>query len=82
MTVGQIDEARRITDIDAVQHELSVWHDGAVLGGVVEHCLRNQIRFLAYRPLGGRKSATRTAADAALIEVAARWASPPPARAR
>ncbi len=72
VTVGQIDEARRITDIDAVQNELSVWHDGAVLGGVVEHCVRNQIRFLAYRPLGGRKSAPRTAADAALGEVAAR----------
>ncbi len=77
MTVGQIDEARRITDIDAVQHELSVWHDGAVLGGVVEHCLRNQIRFLAYRPLGGRKSAPRTAAEPALIEVAARHDATP-----
>ena len=77
VTVGQIDEARRITDIDAVQNELSVWHDGAVLGGVVEHCLRNQIRFLAYRPLGGRKSAPRTAADAALGEVAARHGATP-----
>jgi aryl-alcohol dehydrogenase-like predicted oxidoreductase/predicted kinase len=77
VTVGQIDEARRITDIDAVQRELSVWHDGAVLGGVVEHCLRNQIRFLAYRPLGGRKSATRTAADGALNEVAARHGATP-----
>ena len=77
VTVGQIDEARRITDIDTVQNELSVWHDGAVLGGVVEHCIRNQIRFLAYRPLGGRKSAPRTAADAALGEVAARHDATP-----
>ena len=77
VTVGQIDEARRIADIDAVQNELSVWHDGAVLGGVVDHCVRNQIRFLAYRPLGGRKSAPRTAADAALGEVAARHGATP-----
>lgn len=77
VTVGQIDEARRITDIEAVQHELSVWHDGAVLSGVVEHCLRNQIGFLAYRPLGGRKSAARTAADPTLREVAERHGATP-----
>jgi aryl-alcohol dehydrogenase-like predicted oxidoreductase/predicted kinase len=77
VTVGQIDEARRITDIDTVQNELSVWHDGAVLGGLVAHCIRSQIRFLAYRPLGGRKSAPRSAADAALGEVAARHGATP-----
>jgi aryl-alcohol dehydrogenase-like predicted oxidoreductase/predicted kinase len=77
VTVGQIDEARRITDIDAVQHELSVWHDGAVLGGVVEYCIRNRIRFLAYRPLGGRKAAVRTAADRTLNDVAARHHATP-----
>jgi aryl-alcohol dehydrogenase-like predicted oxidoreductase/predicted kinase len=77
VTIRQIEEARRITDIDAVQHELSVWHDGAVLGGVVQHCIRHKIRFLAYRPLGGRKSAPRTAADAVLGEVAARHGATP-----
>ncbi len=77
VTVGQIDEARRITDIDAVQNELSVWHDDAVLGGVVDYCIRNQIRFLAYRPLGGRKSAPRTAADAALTDSAVRHGATP-----
>jgi aryl-alcohol dehydrogenase-like predicted oxidoreductase/predicted kinase len=77
VTVGQLDEARRITDIDAVQHELSVWHDGAVLGGVVEHCIRHQIRFLAYRPLGGRKAKARTAADPTLRQVAARHGATP-----
>lgn len=77
VTVGQVEEARRITAIAAVQNELSVWQDAAILSGVAEYCLRNQIRFLAYRPLGGRKAASRTAADAALNEVAARHGATP-----
>jgi aryl-alcohol dehydrogenase-like predicted oxidoreductase len=47
VTVGQIEEARAITDIDAIQNELSVWHDGGILSGVAEYCVRNRIRFLA-----------------------------------
>jgi histidinol phosphatase-like enzyme len=33
VNVGQIEEARRITDIAAVQVELSVWHDDSFLSG-------------------------------------------------
>ncbi len=36
VTVRQIEEARRITDIASVQVELSLWNDGSVLGGVVQ----------------------------------------------
>ena len=53
VTVGQIGEARRITEIDWVQNELSLWNDGGLLSGVAGHCAANGIRFLAYRPLGG-----------------------------
>ena len=35
VNVGQIEEARRITDIAAVQVEVSVWHDENLLNGVV-----------------------------------------------
>ena len=77
VTVGQIDEARRIAPIDAVQIELSVWHDGGILSGVVEYCLRHGIRVLAYRPLGGRKSQPRTKSDQALNAVAARHGATP-----
>jgi predicted kinase len=77
VTVGQIEEARGITDIDAIQNELSVWHDGAILSGVAEYCIRNRIRFLAYRPLGGRKSQSRTQSDSALNEVASRHQATP-----
>ena len=72
VTVGQIEEARRIAGIDSVQVELSVWHDEHLLSGVVEYCAANGIPLLAYRPLGGRSRAPRTLADPALTEVAGR----------
>ena len=37
VTVGQIEEARGITDIDTIQNELSVWHNGGILSGVAEY---------------------------------------------
>jgi aryl-alcohol dehydrogenase-like predicted oxidoreductase/predicted kinase len=77
VTVGQIEEARRIVPIDVVQVELSVWYDGNILSGVVDSCIRNGIRLLAYRPLGGRKSLGRINADKTLNAVAARHASTP-----
>lgn len=77
VTVGQIEEARRITEIDSIQVELSVWQDAGILGGVAEYCIRNQLRLLAYRPLGGRRSRPRTTADPVLNEVAARHAATP-----
>jgi predicted kinase/histidinol phosphatase-like enzyme len=72
VTVGQIEEARRITEIDAIQVELSVWQDANILSGVAEYCARNRVTLLAYRPLGGRRSQPRTAADKVLHAIAAR----------
>jgi aryl-alcohol dehydrogenase-like predicted oxidoreductase/predicted kinase len=77
VTVGQIEAARRLTDIDAIQVELSVWRDAALLNGVAEYCAAHRLTLLAYRPLGGRTLRTRTLADAALTEVAARHDATP-----
>lgn len=77
VTVGQIEEARRIAPIDAVQVELSVWYDGSILSGVIDYCLRNEIRVLAYRPLGGRKSQSRARNDPALNAIAVRHGATP-----
>jgi aryl-alcohol dehydrogenase-like predicted oxidoreductase/predicted kinase len=77
VTVGQIEAARRITEIDSIQVELSVWQDAALLSGVVEYCARNQLTLLAHRPLGGRRSTSRTMADPALTAVAARHGATP-----
>jgi aryl-alcohol dehydrogenase-like predicted oxidoreductase/histidinol phosphatase-like enzyme len=71
VTVGQIEEARHITDIDAVQVELSLWNDHNVLSGVVEFCTDNGIPLLAYRPLGGPGARRRIAADPLLARLAA-----------
>jgi aryl-alcohol dehydrogenase-like predicted oxidoreductase/predicted kinase len=72
VTVGQIEEARRIVEIAAVQVELSVWHDVGILSGVAAYCLANGVPLLAYRPLGGRKSQGRTRTDPELGAIAAR----------
>lgn len=72
VTVGQIEEARRITEIDAIQVELSIWQDAGILSGVAEYCVRHRLTLLAYRPLGGRRSGPRTAADPVLNAIAAR----------
>jgi aryl-alcohol dehydrogenase-like predicted oxidoreductase/histidinol phosphatase-like enzyme/predicted kinase len=72
VTVGQIEEARGITDIAAVQVELGVWHDEGVLSGVAEYCIANGIRLIAYRPLGGPQRRRRTQSDPVLADVAAR----------
>jgi aryl-alcohol dehydrogenase-like predicted oxidoreductase/predicted kinase/histidinol phosphatase-like enzyme len=72
VTVGQIEEARRIVEIDAVQNELSLWQDAHVLSGVAEYCLAHGIRLLAYRPLSGPSRRRRISQDATLKTIAAR----------
>jgi aryl-alcohol dehydrogenase-like predicted oxidoreductase/histidinol phosphatase-like enzyme/predicted kinase len=77
VTVGQIEEARRLTEIDAVQIELSVWHDEHFLSGVAAYCVANGLPLLAYRPLGGPARRQRTRTDPALVEIAARHGASP-----
>ena len=77
VTVGQIEQARTIAPIDAVQVELSVYYDGSILSGVAACCAANGIRLLAYRPLGGRKSISRIAADESLAAIGSRHRATP-----
>jgi aryl-alcohol dehydrogenase-like predicted oxidoreductase/predicted kinase/histidinol phosphatase-like enzyme len=72
VNVGQIEEALGITEIAAVQVELSLWHDVSALNGVVQYCIARGIRLLAYRPLGGSRNRRRMTSDPALLEVGAR----------
>jgi aryl-alcohol dehydrogenase-like predicted oxidoreductase len=72
VNVSQIGEARRITEISAVQVELSVWHDENVLNGVVEYCGTHGIQLIAYRPLGGRRRVSQLDREPALRQVAQR----------
>jgi aryl-alcohol dehydrogenase-like predicted oxidoreductase len=72
VNVGQIEEARRIAEISAVQVELSVWQDINVLNGVAQYCISHGVELIAYRPLGGARHSRRVLSDPVLAEVAAR----------
>ena len=77
VTVGQIEEARRITEIAAVQVELSVWHDDNLLNGVVQYCAEHNIQLIAYRPLGGSRRVRQLRHEPALRELAERHHATP-----
>lgn len=77
VNVGQIEEARSIVDIAAVQVELSVWHDDNLLNGVVDYCITHDIHLLAYRPLGGTRRIRQLRHEPALSEVAERHGATP-----
>jgi len=77
VNVSQIEEARRITDISAVQIELSLWHDTGLLNGVVQHCIEHGIQLIAYRPLGGSRRSRRLLSDPVLAEIASRHDATP-----
>jgi len=77
VNVGQIEEARRIAEISAVQVELSVWHDESRLGGVVDYCLTHDMQLIAYRPLGGSRRAGQLRHEPVLRELAERHGATP-----
>lgn len=77
VTVGQIEQARVITEIAAVQVELSFWRDANLLSGVVEYCVENGIRLVAYRPLGGTSARRRVQSDPVLAGIASRHDATP-----
>jgi aryl-alcohol dehydrogenase-like predicted oxidoreductase/predicted kinase/histidinol phosphatase-like enzyme len=77
VTVGQIEEARRIVDIASVQVELSVWRDENVMSGVADYCLENGLRLIAYRPVGGRQRRRRTLEDPTLRDLSTRHGATP-----
>jgi aryl-alcohol dehydrogenase-like predicted oxidoreductase/predicted kinase len=77
VTVGQIEEARAITDIAAVQVEISVWHDDNILSGVAAYCLAHGLRLIASRPLGGVARRRRTISDPVLRDLGGRHAATP-----
>ena len=76
VTVGQIEAARRIAGISAVQVSLSVLDDENLRNGVAEYCREHGIRLIAYRPLGGDRIG-RVTRDAVLVRIAARHDASP-----
>ena len=52
VSVEEIERARAVHPISAVQSELSVWTSDNIDNGVLGYCTANDIGFLAYSPLG------------------------------
>jgi aryl-alcohol dehydrogenase-like predicted oxidoreductase len=77
VNVRQIEEARSIAEIAAVQVELSVWHDESLLNGVVDYCHEHDIQVIAYRPLGGRRRLSQLRHKPELRELAERHGATP-----
>ena len=77
VSLPQLEEARRIVEIAAVQVEVSPSHDESLRNGVAELCAAEGIRLLAYRPLGGAAHCRQLAQDPVLSGVAARHGATP-----
>ena len=73
----QLDEALELAPISAVQVALSVRHDAALRGGLVERCAELGISLIAHSPLGGVRRAGSLERDEALAQVAARRGAEP-----
>jgi aryl-alcohol dehydrogenase-like predicted oxidoreductase/adenylate kinase family enzyme len=71
VNVAQIEAARVLADIAAVQVSVGVADEENLRNGVAEYCAQHGIMLIAYRPLGGERAA-RLAKDPALAAVAAR----------
>ena len=70
VNVTQIELARSIVQIDAVQVALSVLEDENLRNGVAEYCAENGLRLIAYRSLGGGKRAKSLGRDETLAQIA------------
>jgi len=77
VSLGQLEEARTIAEIAAVQVEISPWHEDNLRNGVAELCVAEGILLLAHRPLGGTAGARRLARDPILRAVAERVGARP-----
>jgi aryl-alcohol dehydrogenase-like predicted oxidoreductase len=72
VSVQQIDEARNIAPIATVQNRLNPFFREAIESGVVAHCARHGLGFLAYSPVGGGRLNRKLPDHPVLRNIAAR----------
>ena len=70
VTVAQVEEARALADIAAVQVELSPKRTEALRNGVAEYCREHGLVLIAHSPLGGPRRSAQVLRDPVLVEVA------------
>ncbi len=73
----QLEEARALADISAVQVALGPLDDAPLFSGLVEYCAEHDIEVLAHSPLGGPRRVARMNKLQALVDVAARHDTTP-----
>lgn len=72
VSVDEIERARRLVPILTVQNRLNPFFREALTRGVVEHCARHGIGFLAYSPTGGGRLNLKLPAHPVLAPMAGR----------
>jgi aryl-alcohol dehydrogenase-like predicted oxidoreductase/histidinol phosphatase-like enzyme len=77
VSLRQLEDALRIARIDAVQVELSLLRDDALWSGLVGRCVAEDLRVVAYRPLGGPDGPKRLSSEPLLQEIAQRLSATP-----
>ena len=70
--VGHIEEAEKIAVIRTVQNRFNVFDRFSLAYGVVDHCARQNIAFVAHSVVGGHQGKIRAGESEALKAVAAR----------
>lgn len=70
VSVAEIDAALRLVEVTAVQNRLSPFFREALTEGVLEHCGRLGIGFLAYSPVGGGRLNLKLPSHAVVTAIA------------
>ena len=71
----ELDEALQLTPIAAVQNRCNVFERRDFDSGLVEHCRKRGVAYVAYSPVGGHFGHRRVGADSTLARVAAKHAT-------
>ncbi len=77
VSVAQIDEAGTILSVVTVQNRLNPFFPEAIHDGVVTHCAKLGIGFLAYSPVGGGRLHKKLPEHATITEIAGRYNAEP-----
>ena len=77
VSLADVDQARKLASLSAVQNELSVLQTSSVQQGLIRYCEQHDLAFLAHRPLGGYAQTARLTQIDVLQLLADRHAATP-----
>jgi aryl-alcohol dehydrogenase-like predicted oxidoreductase len=77
VSVAEIEQARAIVPIASVQNRLNPFFREAIQDGVVPHCTKQGIGFIAYSPVGGGRLNKKLPSHSVLVALAERHGASP-----